>query len=151
RAQSVEWTRVDQPSARVDHAMAYDSARGATVLFGGEGGVGEGSDDETTWEWNGTVWARGAINGPSRGGAMAYDTTRGVTVLFKQCAQDPNCSDGETWEWDGSVWTQRVVSGPSSRIGHAMAYDAARGVTVLFGGYSIANHVANDETWEWDG
>jgi hypothetical protein len=36
-AQSVEWTRtsVTGPAPRYDHAMAYDTARGVTVLFGG--------------------------------------------------------------------------------------------------------------------
>lgn len=38
------------PSERYGHAMAYDSVRGVSVLFGGFNGgyLGE------TWEWNGT-------------------------------------------------------------------------------------------------
>jgi len=42
------------PSARIGHAMAYDSARGVTVLFGGLDRSGAHCDD--TWEWNGEIW-----------------------------------------------------------------------------------------------
>ena len=61
--------------------MAYDAARGVTVLFGGY--KGRDTDDET-WEWNGTAWTQRVVAGPSprRGHAMAYDAARGVTVLF---------------------------------------------------------------------
>src|SRR5262245_10460881 len=61
---------------RSDHAMAYDSVRGVTVLFGGI--------DAETWEWNGSSWSFRSITGPSWRGAhaMAFDSARGVTVLF---------------------------------------------------------------------
>ncbi|MBI5865398.1 MAG: immunoglobulin domain-containing protein [Planctomycetes bacterium] len=148
RAQPVEWTQrvVSGPSARYRHAMAYDAARGVTVLFGGYSGSGRIGD---TWEWNGTAWTQRSISGPSprSSHAMAYDTARGVTVLFGGYAG--SSANGETWEWNGTAWTQRAVSGPSRRYGHAMAYDTARGVTVLFGGWE--GSVRNSETWEWGG
>src|SRR5882672_10594794 len=79
RAQSVAWTSL-QVGPRNLHAMAYDSARGVTVLFGGAGGVFNGE----TWEWNGTAWSRRVVSSPSPrdGHAMAYDSARHVTVLF---------------------------------------------------------------------
>src|SRR5437773_1209062 len=40
------------PSARAYHAMAYDAARGVTVLFSG---YPAGAD---TWEWNGSAWVQ---------------------------------------------------------------------------------------------
>jgi hypothetical protein len=53
--------------------MAYDSARGVTVLNGGDG----------IWEWDGTTWTQQMINGPSTsGGPMVYDSARGVMVMF---------------------------------------------------------------------
>src|SRR5262249_47042620 len=47
-----------QPFRRMAHAMAYDSARGVTVLFGG---LDYGSSFpqpwmNDTWEWNGSAW-----------------------------------------------------------------------------------------------
>src|SRR5579862_6826043 len=80
RAQSVEWTPLGL-SLREGHAMAYDAARGETVLFGG---ITAGSFSDDTWEWNGTVWTQRTASGPSPRSrhAMAYDAGHGVTVLF---------------------------------------------------------------------
>ncbi len=151
RAQEVEWTQrlVSGPSPRYAHAMAYDAARGVTILFGGYVGTFPTRNGET-WEWNGTAWTQRAVSGPSARGhhAMAYDAARRVTVLFGGVGAG-YVYNGETWEWNGTAWTQRAVSGPSPRVYHAMAYDAARAVTVLFGGYTGSARSA--ETWEWNG
>ncbi|MFN0138067.1 MAG: immunoglobulin domain-containing protein [Phycisphaerae bacterium] len=141
------WTQrvVSGPSGRAFHAMAYDAARGVTVLFGGYNSLGD------TWEWNGTLWTQRAVSGPNAryGHAMVYDAGRGVTVLFGGSVSGI-FQYGDTWEWNGNAWTQRVVSGPSPREQHSMAYDAARGVTVLFGGVSGPAGFKSD-TWEWTG
>jgi hypothetical protein len=65
---------------RFQHAMAYDSTRGVTVLFGGFKDI---VNDET-WEWDGTLWTQRLVSGPSarRDHAMSFDAGRGVTVLF---------------------------------------------------------------------
>lgn len=78
--------------------MAYDSARGVTVLFGGY--VGSAGASRETWEWNGSVWRRRVIAGPAAryGHAMAYDSARGVTVLFGGYRDGVGGADGETWE-----------------------------------------------------
>src|SRR5207249_2812034 len=73
------------PSPRVGHAMAYDAARGVTILFGGyyfHEGVYQ--YDAHTWEWNGTAWTQRTVTGPSPrdAHAMVYDAVRGVTILF---------------------------------------------------------------------
>jgi hypothetical protein len=121
--------------------MAYDSARGVVVLFGGSDGGGE------TWEWDGSDWTLRATTGPSPRDdhAMAYDSARGVVALFGGSAGAQ--SFGDTWEWDGSAWALRATSGPSPRDAHAMAYDSARGVVVLFGGR--AGFQVTSETWEY--
>jgi hypothetical protein len=150
RAQLVVWTQraVEGPSARSGHAMAYDAARGVTVLFGGADISGQPIGE--TWLWNGTAWTQQVVGEPAaRGGhAMAYDAARDVTVLFGGYSSDGY--NGETWEWNGTAWIQQIVMGPSPRNSHAMAYDAARGVTVLFGGVSNGNFIHGD-TWEWNG
>lgn len=134
------------PSPRYGHAMAYDSAREATVLFGGIRGQGA----EATWEWDGADWMERSASGPAARvlTAMAYDELRGVMVLFG--GNGANGALGDTWEWDGVLWTLRSTSGPSRRESHAMVYDSARGVTVLFGGVAAGKGFYGD-TWEWDG
>jgi hypothetical protein len=135
------------PVQRSGAAMAYDSARGRVVLFGGS----SGNEMEDTWEWDGATWIEKATTGarpPERSGhAMAYDSARGRVVLFGGYGggywQD-------TWEWDGTTWTNKTPAGtkPSGRRGHAMAYDSARGRVVLFGG---SNSIRLRDVWEWDG
>jgi hypothetical protein len=146
-----DWTQrfpTDTPSARYDHAMTYDSNRGAAVLFGGNISGNLYSDE--TWEWDGTNWAKKSPATKPAGRydhAMAYDSMRGVVVLF---GGDISAGyNDETWEWDGTNWIDRAIKPLSARCGHAMAYDSMQGVVVLFGGGTSAGY--NDETWEWDG
>ncbi|MGI6394399.1 MAG: Kelch repeat-containing protein [bacterium] len=154
-----------KPSARSGHALAYDSARGKVVLFGGY--VGSGYDNDT-WEWNGESWNKmNPANKPSAryGHALAFDSVRGKVVLFGGDNTGYGNYNDETWEWDGTDWTQRKGSActgdgcivctpttcPSAREGHALVYDSARGKVVLFGGDNTGYGNYNDETWEWDG
>jgi Galactose oxidase, central domain len=143
------WTQIKpilSPSARQLHAMAYDSARQRTVLFGGAG-TGRFGD---TWEWDGRNWIQiKPTNSPSArfASAMAYDSSRQRTVLFGGMSARGYL--GDTWEWDGKNWIQmKPTSSPPARMFHAVAYDSARRRTVLFGGYDN-NELA--DTWEWDG
>lgn len=149
----INWTQLSpttSPSMRSGHAMAYDSTRGVTVLFGGV------DDNNTTladtWEWNGTNWTQRspATSPPDRRfHAMAFDSARGVTVLFGGSAN--GSAIGGTWEWNGTNWSQRSpTTNPSARNQHAMAYDSARGVVVMFGGWDSMAIILN-ETWEWNG
>jgi hypothetical protein len=140
------WTPVVQqgPGTRQGHSMAFDSARGRLVLFGGNNGQIMGD----TWEWDGNGWTLAATTGPAprQFTAMAYDSQRGRTVLFGGFG--PNGAMLDTWEWDGMRWRPIQVEGPGPRYAHAMAYDSARGQTVLFGGQFQS---PLDDTWEYDG
>lgn len=141
-------------SARAEHALAYDEARGVTVMFGGA----IGSPSAETWEWDGTTWLLRSISGPAprSGHALAYDSRRGVVVLFGGAT---NTEDGfkyvvDTWEWDGTTWTLMASDGPDPRQGCGLVYDVARSETVLFGGdYYDANFrwTLYSDTWSWDG
>jgi hypothetical protein len=134
------------PTARYSHAMAYDSSRQHTVLFGGYDAFTYLSD---TWAWNGSSWTQMATTGPvARGGhAMTYDSLRGRVVLFG--GYDINgIFLGDTWEWDGNIWLQVATTGPAARGGHAVAYDSQRGRAVLFGGWTGTLY---GDTWEWNG
>ena len=144
-AQPIEWMQRSvsgSPSARSWHAMAFDSARGVCVVYGG--------DTREPWEWNGAVWTGRNVLGPERlhfGTAMAYDSARGVSVVF---GGFKDVYTNETWEWNGSEWTQRLVAAPSRREGHRMVFDSLRGVTVLFGGGRSSLEALGD-TWIWNG
>jgi hypothetical protein len=142
--------------------MAYDSARGVTVLFGGcffDPVTHAFTQFSDTWEWDGTNWAlRSPATSPlpRRWHAMAYDSARGVTVLFggryqpnPMIAIDDILSD--TWEWDGSTWSQQTpATSPPARDMHAMAYDSANGEMVLFGG-TLEDVFDYGDTWVYWG
>src|SRR4051812_37045783 len=85
-AQSTAWEQV-QPTARGEHGVAYDAARGVTVLFGGAQGTVRNAE---SWEWNGAGWKQRMVSGPGARNfhAMAYDAGRGVVVLFGGFRED---------------------------------------------------------------
>lgn len=149
------WTQVSPaatPAARRGAAMAYDSARGVSVLFGGSTITATLAD---TWEWSGSNWMlRTPGNAPPQrfDFGLAYDSARGRTVLFGG-ARPVAVLYGDTWEWDGSNWTQATPgAAPSARSGARLAYDSARNVTVLFGGCLVSGCASlGNDTWEWDG
>jgi hypothetical protein len=126
------------PSARFDHAMAYDSARGKTVLVGGYNGSSVLAD---AYEWNGTTWSTvTSAPDPIWGHAMAYDSSRGKTVVFGTLSI--------VMEWNGTSWSTSSAVGPGARQFPAMAYDGSHGVTLLFGGYAGGY---KGDTWSWNG
>jgi hypothetical protein len=151
---TVSWIQLHpiiSPPALADHAMAYDSARGRVVLFGGYGPNRYAND---TWEWDGANWIQqfpATLPGVRSDHAMAYDSARGRVVLFGGgVGSAPSSLSNETWEWDGFNWIKRFpVNMPSAREGHAMAYDETRGRVVLFSGWNGTNWP--NDTWEWDG
>src|SRR5260370_14021358 len=107
------------PSARWGHGLAYDSARGKTVLFGGLGASGFVGD---TWEWDSAAgtWTLRATTGPGAryAHAMVYDSVRRKIVLFGGISCSfAFCLLGDTWEWDGAAgtWTLRATTGPPAR------------------------------------
>jgi hypothetical protein len=157
---------VGSPGRRSGHAMAYDSDRGVTVLFGGENRDVE--KDETyylkdTWEYDGASWKRieirGTIPDTRSGHAMAYDSERKQIVLYGGVNEDYYLADTWTYTSDGTrgTWTQHFVAGTGSIAGHAMVYDSARKRTILHGGTFPSDPFGNvvryisGATFEWDG
>jgi hypothetical protein len=129
--------------------MAFDVARGQTVLFGGYGN----SYLNDTWTWNGLDWT---LHSPSSSPpvrfrhAMAYDQRRARIVLFGGWGPPGGAFLNDTWEWDGSTWQQRLpLHQPPARWYSVLAYDDARQRMVLFGGQLSGTGL--QDTWEWDG
>ena len=143
------------PVPRSSGRLAYDAARGETVLFGGDSfnnSVFTPLDD--MWTWDGQTWRRVTPRGgvpPERAQhAMAYDSRRGRVVLFGGRGASGALND--VWEWDGVVWrnvTPTTGSMPQARVTPEMVYDSNRGVMVLFGGAAGATNFS--DTWEWNG
>ena len=138
-----------RPSARSNHAMAYDTLRNRVVLFGGLGTSGPLAD---TWEWDGTSWLQlSPVQSPParEGHAMAYDAIRRLVVLTGGNAG--NQVHGDSWLFDAAAgrWTREPSPPWSPRTRHAMAFDPSptRNRLVMFGG-SVQGQ-ATDETWEW--
>jgi hypothetical protein len=132
-------------------AMAYDSRRQVTVLFGGLDSASHKLND--TWEWDGARWAHVSRTGPSPrfGAGMAYDTKRGETVLFGG-VDSGNQKLNDTWRWDGRDWRRaRGGDDPPARSEGYLAYDEARGVIVMFGGEGTRVIPTLGDTWEWNG
>ncbi|MFY9343853.1 MAG: hypothetical protein WAT39_15290 [Planctomycetota bacterium] len=150
-------TPANAPSPRLAYAMAYDVARARVVLFGGAIGTGAGTDDDETWEYDGTNWQQltPAIRpSPRRGVDMTFDVTRGVCVLFGGglTAFGSTVYD-DTWEWNGSTWTQaNPAVRPPARWNCFLVGDWANGHVVMFGGgVGTATNQTFDDTWTWNG
>lgn len=140
---------------RDHHVMAYDAARGKTVMYGGQ--TSERSWAKDTWEWDGAKWTK--ITTPGPGGrvhfAMVYDSKRQQVVLFGGLGEDRNYHN-DTWTWDGKVWRKVSDEGPPPRARHRMAFDSRDGVIILYGGDGVKTTSGMgfrvlDDMWSWDG
>jgi hypothetical protein len=144
------------PSARNDHALAYDPVRDRAVFFGGDDAQGTFFGD--TWEWNGDEWilviptdieADGNPE-PRAGSAMAYDETRQQMILFGG-ATGSGTYVNDTWEWDGSRWLElSPVTQPKVRQNHAMAWSPTDDAIVMVGGNGSGSY-DNQRFWAWSG
>lgn len=140
----------NSPGPRSAHAMAFDAARGVTVLFGGVAWA-DGALLHDTWTWNGTNWTqRTSATAPPCFGPMTYDASRQRVVFFSAYCNNGVYSN-QTWEWDGTVWARKMPAvSPPGATGYGMTYDASRQRVVLTAGQD-SNFVSLTTTWEWDG
>ena len=123
-----------KPTARSGAALAYDSASGTDVLFGG---IGSGGYDGDTWQYTASTdtWTlQSPASAPSAraGASLGYDSDTGLFVLFG--GQGANGYDGDTWLYNAStdVWTQQSPS--TSPPARAYAGTAATPTELLIDG-----------------
>jgi hypothetical protein len=151
-------TQVVGPPSRRGHRIAYDPARGVTVLFGGFNSLWNTTYDDL-WEWDGSAWVQRdadaqSHNGPGARGwqSMAFDPVLGAVVIFGGFNPTYQSWFVGTWSWDGQTWGRLVPdwngtwTSPSARSDAAMVYDNVRGMTVLHGGTSNVGQYYG-ETW----
>jgi len=129
------WTPATDPRFRVNAAMAFDRARGKTVLFGGAPVPMPQSTltpRDDTFEWDGTVWTRmqpATVPPALAEPRLVFDPGLGKCVLW---------GNGSAWTWDGTDWTLLPFPAPPGVPDH----DAANGRWVAFG---------TTQTWELAG
>jgi hypothetical protein len=141
---------------RADHAMAYDPARGVTVLMGGYARHFPAVPADA-WEFDDTGWRQTAAPGIENGiaaHAMAYDSDRRVVAAVGRLATTIDDRIGY-WEYDGTRWTGgRAGLNVPTDLGFAMAYDSDRGVMVVVPGIhapAIPGTPTTLKPWENDG
>jgi hypothetical protein len=134
-------------------AMAYDTVRQRTMLFGGIGGDPGPIARGDLHEYDGQSWQWLQVYGPPArfAHAMVYDTARQRLVVFGGRTSSTGPMLADTWEFDGAAWIDRTpaAGSPAARIRHGMAFDEQRLRTILYGGSSLEGIF--DDTWEWDG
>lgn len=145
------------PTRHIKSAMAYDAARGVSVLFGGDKScAGCQNPTNETWTWNGSGWTlhTPAILPPARKyPALAYDPIRERVVLFGGEAS-PDSTLGDTWEWDGASWTEIMPAdgvSPTARSRSQLVYNPLRRTLLLHAGRTLSTGAVYSDVWEWDG
>ncbi|HUS32949.1 MAG TPA: hypothetical protein VMZ53_30815 [Kofleriaceae bacterium] len=145
------------PPRRTLAAMAYDSFRKKTVLFGGTTDAKTIVELDDTWEYNGTTWTKlttATIPESRYGAAITYDPVRREVVMFGGRRDVGRRAD--TWRLSSTTldWAKFPVTGttvvPLGRERSAMAFDDIRNTCVLFGGQIAGQNPTND-LWEWNG
>lgn len=152
---SGEWTNKNpsgsKPSARHDHKMAFDSAHGVVVLFGG---MGAPSSDTWTYDYSANTWTNKNPSGTKPSARyehnMVYDNANCVVILFGGDEDGQTYTfKSDTWVYDldTNSWSQMNPSShPSARRKHTMAFDSNSAAVVLFGGQTSGSSF-NQDTW----
>lgn len=136
------------PRPRVDHAMAFDAARGQLVLFSGREGTTSNAIDDA-WTLNATGWSPLPAPGqPRLSAGAAYDPVNGRVVIY---GGSPDGTYGNAvatvTTWNGTAWSHATIPGaPSARLQTAVTYDVASRVVLVFGGYLQQPQAGYDNT-----
>lgn len=92
---------IPSPQARFHHGMAFDSARGVLVAYGGVDSTSSSTILGDTWEWDGTAWTEPkpyTTPGPVYHFGLVFDAARKTTVLFGG-GRPTTRESNETWQY----------------------------------------------------
>jgi hypothetical protein len=157
----VNWAQLggvpaDMPALR-GHAMACDTNRGVTVLYGGTqygffNNTWRTWPHTNTWEWSGTTWTNrnlslGAVPNTL---AMTYDGD-GKRILVAAYVGLTG-SQLRLYAYDGTAWvkTNEVATGGGANWG-PIAYDAARHEAVVVPAAASDALIVNSAAWRYRG
>ena len=145
--QTYNWIQLF-PSGRSNASMAYDTATGKVILFGGIDNSGYLND---TWSFDGSTWTQlHPSSSPSAryDASMTYDEATQTLILFGGRNSSDYLSD--TWSFNGSTWQNitPLSQSPQARSSASMAYATSTSTVILFGG---TNNNQFDDTWSFNG
>ncbi|MFH2007580.1 MAG: kelch repeat-containing protein [bacterium] len=119
-------TPTSSPAERWGHKMAFDSARGRVVLFGGAYYDGTTHYRADTWEYDGTTWVETSptVSPPARiWPDLAYDDQRDRIVLFGGSG-DESSGQGlaDTWEyrWNSGTCAEEICDNGGDEDGDGL-------------------------------
>jgi hypothetical protein len=164
--QWVHRTDVGSPGARGGAAMAYDTDRHVTVLFGGDvSGSAADTWFNDTWEYDGTQWTQITIDGPvpprRSNHAMCYNPV--LYQVMMTGGENVGGYLGDSWVYTPTspghgIWTTgpglpNGILGVPGRSGHTMVFDEELGEIVLIGGavQISGNEYTRTEMMAYDG
>lgn len=144
------------PSARILHAMAYDTDNQQVILFGGRSSAGASGD---TWIYNpsNNTWNEQILQGspppPAAAHAMVYDPVNKRVILFGGVDPTGIHLDNDAWAYnvEANSWTNlnlNPADSPSPRSLTAMVYVPDKMQVILFGGETEEG--LSDETWAFN-
>ncbi len=122
------------PPPRIATALAFESATGSIVLFGGRAPNTTLLAD--TWTFDGTNWTQQSPGTApaARDFASFANGPGGPPVLFGG-SQGPTVQSNDTWLYSQGSWSQvSTPNAPTDRYRAAFAFDLQRNVFVLAGG-----------------
>jgi hypothetical protein len=145
------------PPARFGHAMAYSSATGRVVAFGGAlEATGQPAGDTWTFDPAADAWsqAQPAVAPPPRlYPAMVDDPATGTEILFGGWTGSNAFNDTWTFDPRTGTWADRKpAAAPPARWGASMVYDPTADRVILFGGLadSYDGSTRFGDTWAYD-
>jgi hypothetical protein len=134
--------------------MAFDAARGVSVLYGGQKDSLYLGD---TWEWDGVEWTpRFPTHNPGQRieHELVFDNVRSAVLLFGGWSPPPVLSSREVWAYDGDDWTLVTDSPDGPPANYSLqgdaAFDPVRGTMIVV--YADGSHPdpPTNNTWEFD-
>ena len=140
------------PSARFGAVMAYDSADGYLVMFGGQDGY-YGQYFNDTWEFHSGSWTNLSATtapAPRRAAFISSDPADSGVLLFG--GYDSGLRS-DTWVYSAGAWAKASPTrAPSPRSTGEGMYDSRDQVVVLYGGCTAASCLASAaDTWTFTG
>lgn len=137
---------IPSPEPRSGPTMAFDEARGVSLLFG----AGSSFESNELWRYDGASWLRVATSGPTprRDAAIVYDAARNVVVLSG--GSNSGGPQRDSWLWDGTAWRAAFPLWQPVAA-HELCYDAARQRVVQTGGGQIGSSYLSSFVSEWNG
>ena len=136
----------DTPGPLEHAAVAFDSARGRVVVFGG--GTRDRQLHATVWEWDGRRWQRHSASGPAA--RVGHSMTGAGAGVYMYGGFNEAGSLADLWKWNGTAWERIHDAGPTHTEGMALA-NTGTGLLVVGAGTGEAGPGSPLKVWRFAG